>query len=86
MKVYINGPGHMFINGKNLISRNKSPVILKLGIQHWDFKICKVCVNDDPEMTLTYFMARSKFVAFVFDLEKLLQSHLMGKTCSKRPN
>ena len=39
-----------------------------------------VCSNDVPRLTLTYFMARSNLVSYVFIWEKLLERHLMGKT------
>ena len=42
-----------------------------------------VCSNDDLGLTLTYFTARSNLVICVFEWEKLLHGHLMGKTCSK---
>ena len=34
-------------------------MIFKLGWQHWGLKLYKVYINDDPELTLTYFTARS---------------------------
>ena len=43
---------------------------LKLGMQHWVLKYCQVCSNDDPELTLTYFMARSNLVPYAFVWEK----------------
>ena len=58
--------------------RIKSPMMLKLGMQHLWLKLYKVCINVDPWLTLTYFMARSNLVAYVFECGKLLQSHLMG--------
>ena len=61
-------------------------MILKLGLQHQGLKLYKVYINDDPELTLTYFTARSNLVAYTFELGKVLQSHLMGKTCSKGLN
>ena len=50
-------------------------MILKLGMQHWEIKLHKVYINDDPGLTLTYFTARSNLVAYAFEWEKLLQSH-----------
>ena len=35
-------------------------MILKLGMQHRG--LYKVCINGDPGLTSTYFMARSNFV------------------------
>ena len=43
---------------------------LKLGMQHWVLKYYQVCSNDDPELTLTYFTARSNFVPYAFVWEK----------------
>ena len=36
-------------------------------------------INNDPVMTLTYFMARSTWVAYSFEWGKLLKCHLKGK-------
>ena len=36
-------------------------MILKLGMLHKGLKLYKVCINDDPGLTLTYFTARSNF-------------------------
>ena len=36
-----------------------------------------VYINDDPGLTLTYFVARSNWATCMFEWEKLLQSHLM---------
>ena len=86
-KVYINGPGHMAkmadtpIYGK-IFYRTGSPMILKPGMQHQGLKLYKVHINDDPGLTLTYFMARSNWVACMFGNGKTV-SHLIGKTCSK---
>ena len=38
-------------------------------------------LNHDPMMTLTYFKARSTWVAYVFEWVDLLKCHLKGKTC-----
>ena len=40
-------------------------------------------INDDPGLTLTYFTAESNWATYSFEWGKLLQSHLIGKTCSK---
>ena len=43
------------------------------------------CSNDDPRLTLTYFMTWSNLVVCVFELGKLLNDHLMErKTCSNK--
>ena len=36
-------------------------------------------VNNDPVLTMTYLTARSTLVAYAFEWENLLKSHLMGK-------
>ena len=45
----------------------------------------KVRSNDDFVLTLTCFMARSNLVRYAFIWKKLLESHLMEETYSKRP-
>ena len=40
-----------------------------------------VCSSDDPRLTLTYFMTRSKLVVCVFEWGKLLNGHLIGIYC-----
>ena len=39
------------------------PMILKLVMKQ-SMELYKVCINHDPGMTLTYFMARSTLVAY----------------------
>ena len=56
-------------------------MILKLGVKHQAMELYKVCINHDPWMTLTYFMARSIYVANAFECGKLLKCVLKGKTC-----
>ena len=54
------------IYGKNpskiLFSRTGRPIFTKLGLYHRGLKPIIVCSNDDPGVTLTYFMARSNLV------------------------
>ena len=57
-------------------------MILKLGMQHRKLKLFKVYKNDDPGLNLTFFTA----IAYTFELGKMLQSHLMGKSCIKGLN
>ena len=69
MKVCQVGQGHvtkmaaMAINRKKplkiFFSRTRRPMILKLGMKHQAMELYKVCLNHDPEMTLTFFTARS---------------------------
>ena len=42
---------------------------LKLGMQHWVLEYYQVCSNDDPELTLTYYTARSNLVPYAFAWE-----------------
>ena len=76
MKGYTNDIGHMtnmaamFIYGKNLkkifFSGTKRPMTLKVGMQHWVLRYYKICSNDDPGLTMTYFTARSNLVPYAF--------------------
>ena len=43
---------------------------LKFGMQHRVLKYYQACSNNDPELTLTYFRARSNLVPYAFDWEK----------------
>ena len=43
---------------------------LKLGMQHRVLEFYQSCSNDDPELTLTYFTARSNLVPYAFVWEK----------------
>ena len=45
--------------------------------------ISNVYIDQDPVMTLTKFMARSTWVAYAFELGKLLKCHLKGKARRK---
>ena len=46
-------------------------MILKLGMQHQTHELYKLYINDDPGLTLTYFTARSNWVAYTFEWGKL---------------
>ena len=63
------------IYGKNLkkifLSGTKRPMTLKMGLLHRVFEYYQVCSNDDPELTLTYFTARSNFVPYAFLWKKV---------------
>ena len=43
-------------------------MILKLGMEHYVPKLYKVYINDDSELTLTYFTTMSNFAELVFIL------------------
>ena len=59
-------------------------MILKLGMKHQGMEVYKICLNDNPGMTLTYFTASLTLVAHAW--VKLLKCHLKGKSCSKSAN
>ena len=61
-------------------------MILKLGMKHQAMELYKVYINHAPGMTLTFFTARSAWVAHAFEWGKLLQCHLKVKTCKKLAN
>ena len=44
---------------------------LKVCIKHQVLKYYDVCSNDDPGLTLTYFMTRSNLVPYAFVCEKV---------------
>ena len=54
-------------------------MILKLGMKHQAMELYKANINHDPGMTLTYFMARSTWVAHAFEWGKLLNVILRAK-------
>ena len=47
---------------KIFCSGTGGPISTNLSILHQGLQIIIVCSNDDPGLTLTYFMARSNFV------------------------
>ena len=55
---------------KIFFSETNRPMTLKLSMHHWVLEYCQVCLNDDPELTLTYFTARSNMVLYIFVWEK----------------
>ena len=59
-------------------------MIFNLGMYHWGLKLYKMYINDDPGLTLTYFTARSNWVAITFEWGKLSQSHLMEENLQQR--
>ena len=65
----------MPIYGKNLkkifFSVTKYPMTLKLVCSiRYSLKYYQVCSKDDPELTMTYFTARSNLVPYAFVWEK----------------
>ena len=94
--MYVNNLGHMTkmaampIYGKNpskiFFSETNKLISRKLGVKHGWLKYSNVYINYVPVMTLTKFMARSTWVAYAFELGKLLKCHLKGKTSRKLAN
>ena len=52
-------------------------MILKLGMKHLGMELYKVYIYHDPEMTLTFFRARSTSVNYAFEWGKLVKCHLI---------
>ena len=67
----------MPIYGKNFkkifSSRTERSMTLKLGMQHLMLKYYQISSNDDPELTLTYYMARSNLVPYALVWKKVKQ-------------
>ena len=55
---------------KNLLLRNQKADDLEVGMQHWVLEYYDIYTNDDPELTLTYFTARSNLVPYAFVWKK----------------
>ena len=68
---------------KNLLLQNQKAYGFETLHEASRNRLYKVCINHDPGMTLTYFMARSIWVAHAFEWGKLLKYDLRCKTCSK---
>ena len=74
MLIYGKNPSKIFFSETNrLISR-------RLGVKHRWLKYSNVCINHDPVMTLTKFMARSTWVAYAFEWGKVLKMSFEGKS------
>ena len=56
MLKYIENPFKIFFSGTG------DPISTKLGMKHWRLLPFIFCTNNDCGWTLTYFMAKSKFV------------------------
>ena len=59
---------------------------LELGMKHQGIELYNVCINHDPDMTLTYFTGKSKYVSYAFEWGKVLKCHLQGKAFMKWVN
>ena len=66
---------------KTFFSRTRSHMIWKLDMYHWGLKLYKTYINDDNGLTLTYFTARSNWVAFTLDWEKSLKFFFSRTRC-----
>ena len=62
------------IYGKNLLQNPKADD-LDLETWHTASGNQDIFINDDPELTMTYFVARANLVGYVFGWGKLLHSH-----------
>ena len=56
-------------------------MILKLGMLHWGLKLYKSYINDDPVLTLTYFMARSNYVTLHLSEESCYTANQSQISC-----
>ena len=73
-KVYIIGPGRMTkmatmpISGKNnlkvFFSRTIYSITLKLSTQHKILDLYEIYMNDDPGLTLNFFLQQSQLCSF----------------------
>ena len=59
-------------------------MIMKLGMEHYVLKRFENYMNDDPELTLSYFTARSNWATYTFEWGKLFESHLMAENLQQR--
>ena len=80
----------MPIHGKNpskfFFSGTTRPISTKLGMKHRGLEYYNLFINYDLWITLTYFTARSTWVAHAFEWGKLVKCHLKGKSCRKWAN
>ena len=91
MKVNISSQGHMTKMATMVINSKELQKLLLQNQKAYDCEtwheasgggggLYKVYIKHDPWMTLTYFTARSTYVAHAFEWGKLSKCHLMGKT------
>ena len=59
---------HMVKTFKIFSYRTNSPMIMKLGMEHYELKLYTVCINDFPEFTLTYLTTMSILAKLIFVL------------------
>ena len=73
----MNKMGAMPIYGKkvqNFLLHKYSPMIMKLDLEHYVLKLYKVYINDEPELTLTYFTTILNLAKLFFILIKTEQN------------
>ena len=58
-------------------------MILKLGMKHHGEELYKDCINHDPGLTLTYFTARSTWVAHAFEWGKNRKMSFNGRKLTR---
>ena len=61
------------------ISGTKRPLTLNLDMHHQVLQYYQVCSNDDPGLTLSYFMARSNLVPYMFLYGKKVKQWIFQK-------
>ena len=81
------------VKPKNLLLYDQKSMILKLGMKYQGLMYYKVYINYDNGLTMTYFTLKSKLSRIICILMgktirksfngTLIESYLMGKTCSK---
>ena len=73
MKVYINGPGHMTKMAarskifKNLLLQNQKAYDFEIWLEASGNGALQNFINHDSGMTLTFFSARSTYIAHAFE-------------------
>ena len=60
-----------------LFLQNQKSYELETLLQHQGHKLCKFCVNDDPGLTLAYFMAL-KFLSPVCSIWEIVTKSFWG--------
>ena len=62
--------------------KTRSRMISELGMEHRGLQVCKVCINCDLRLALTYFVTRSNLVTCTFLRGKVLDSrlHVIGNS------
>ena len=61
---------------------------LKVGLQHWVLEFYQIYSNDDPGLTMTYFMATSNFIpcAFIWEKSKTIDFSETIVVCDHKVN